>query len=270
MRAVQVHPGEISPVLAKLYQTSEKDFAQTLAQLTAAWLVRDEHGKVAGAIGLRPSPAHGLEVMGGAFPDAEQDRAAQALIQAARTYQPQLYAYADSAFLPLAALKAVGFRYAGAYTRMTGPLPTQVPESSNGFNLVPLSEVGHSQDRLAAQRMYSDRIGHTHVPDDAGQPGFLGSDDALGRLAYDPSGRPAGLCRGWLDGETLAVGAPSVRPDFRNTGLRRALLLSICQAARIVGAMQLEMDAWGDTRAERAEDEALGLGVEVETPILMA
>ncbi|CAM3927615.1 hypothetical protein [Deinococcus frigens] len=58
-----------------------------------------------------------------------------------------------------------------------------------------------------------------------------------------------------------------MRPDLRHTGLRRALLLSVCQAARAAGAVHMQLDAWGDTDAERAEDEALGLSVKIETPI---
>ncbi|OLV18153.1 hypothetical protein BOO71_0006670 [Deinococcus marmoris] len=153
---------------------------------------------------------------------------------------------------------------------MTGPLPTQLPDVPEGLSLVPLSEARSSQDRLAAQRLYSDRIGHSHVPDEAAQPDFLGSDDTLGRLAYDAFGDPAGLCRAWLEGDKLALGTPSVRPDLRGTGLRQALFLAVCQAVQGLGITQVEVDAWGDTEAERAEDARLGLIVELETPILMA
>lgn len=268
-QVVRAHPGEISPVLAKLYQASEQDLAGTLSQLTAAWLVQDVDGEIAGAIGLRPSPAHGAEVMGGTFPGVGQEEATLALLKAAQTSQPHLYAYAELGLLPRAALEAAGLRHVGAYTRMTGPLPTQWPDVPEGLSLVPLSEARSWQDRLTAQRLYSDRIGHSHVPDEAVQPDFLGSDDTLGRLAYDTSGNPAGLCRAWLEGDKLALGTPSVRPDLRGTGLRQALFLAVCQAAQASGVTHVEVDAWGDTETERADDAGLGLTVEVETPILM-
>lgn len=265
--AAQTDPSEVVPVLAHLYGGNEQDFAQMLPQLKAAWVVRDSTGKTAGAVGLRPSPAHGMEVMGGAFPGPEQDAAALALMMAAQAVHPHLYAYAEAHLLPAAALEAAGLRRVSAYTRMTGPVPTPMTPVLDGFRIVPLSEVHGPQDRLTAQRMYSDRIGHTHVPDEAGQPGFGDSDETLGRLAHDGSGVPAGLCRAWLAGDTLSLLTPGVRPDLRDTGLRRALLLRVCQAARAAGATRLELDAWGDTEAERAEDEALGLSVQTQTPI---
>jgi hypothetical protein len=155
----------------------------------------------------------------------------------------------------------------GAYTRMTGPIPTTFSTLPEGFKIVPLFHITRPEDRLAAQRTYSDRIGHTHVPDDAGQPGFGGSNDALGRLAYDESGVPAGICRAWLHGQRVALGTPGIRSDARGTGLRRALLLSVCQAALEAGATNLELEAWGDTDAERSEDQSLGLVIEEFTPI---
>lgn len=267
LTAVQVDPDEILSVLAQLYGGSEQDFAGMLSQLTAAWLVRDNRGEAAGAVGLRSSPAHGAEFMGGAFPGTQQHGAALALILAATAVQPHLYAYAEAYLLPAEALMAAGLSRVGGSTRMIGPVPTALPAVPDGFRIFPLSEAHSPQDRLTAQRMYSDRIGHTHVPDEAGQPDFGGSDDTLGQLAYDSLGISAGLCRAWLNGEQLALGTPGVRPDLRETGLRRALLLSVCQAARLAGATRIELDAWGDTDTERAEDEALGLSVGTETPI---
>ncbi|QLG09598.1 hypothetical protein HLB42_01590 [Deinococcus sp. D7000] len=267
LQAIQTAPSEILPILAGLYGGNEQDFAPMLPQLKAAWMVRDSTGKTAGAVGLRPSPAHGMEVMGGAFPGPEQDAAALALMMAAQAFHPHLYAYAEAHLLPAEALKPAGLRRAGAYTRMTGPVPALFPTVPEGFRIMPLSEVRSPHDRLTAQRTHSDRLGHTHVPDEAGQPDFGGSDDRLGRLACDVSGAPAGLCRAWLDGETLALGTPGVRADLRGTGLRQALLLLVGQAARAAGATRLELEAWSDTEAERAEDQALGLVIATETPI---
>jgi hypothetical protein len=75
------------------------------------------------------------------------------------------------------------------------------------------------------------------------------------------------LCRVSLDGLVAHLGTPAVRADLRETGLRRALLLSACQAARAAGAVQLSLEAWGDTDNERREDEALGLVTDSFTQI---
>lgn len=254
-------------VFARLYNCGEPDLAAMTAQLTAAWTVREDSHNVWGALGLRPSPAHGAEVMGGAFPGSRQHEAALALLRVAVAAQPHLYAYAEPHLLPAATLEAANLRPAGAYTRMTGPLPEVLPEAPDGYRIVALSEVGEPQDRLLAERTYSDRIGHTQVPFEAAEPNFGGSDDTLGRLAYDASGLPAGLCRVSLNGEVAVLGTPGVRPGARGGELRRALLLSACRAARAAGATHLKLEAWGDTETERAEDEALGLVVEVLTPI---
>lgn len=205
--------------------------------------------------------------MGGALPGPGQHRAALALMQAAVEAQPHLYAYAEAHLLPAETLSAGGLHPVSAYTRMTGPLPSESLSVPGDFRLVPLAEVGDPEVRLAAQRTSSDRIGHTHVPPEAGQPGFGGSDDTLGRLAYDARGGPAGLCRAWLNGQEVTLGTPGIRPDARGTGLRRALLLAVCEAARAAGATQLTLEAWGDTEAERAQDEALGLLIRDFTPI---
>ncbi len=255
------------PVFARLYGCDEQDFAGIPAQMTAAWIVRDDGQNALGAVGLRPSPAHGAEVMGGAFPGAGQHEVVLALLDAALTAQPRLYAYAEAHLLPEETLRAAGWHPVGASTRMTGPVPALSPSVPDGFRVVPLSEVGNLEDRLAAQQTYADRIGHTLVTADALQPDVGGTDDTLGRLAYDASGVPAGVCRASLQGEQLALGTPGVCPDARGTGLRRALLLSVCEAGRAAGATRLVLEAWGDTEAERQEDEALGLMVEAWTPI---
>ncbi len=237
------------------------------AQMTAAWIAQDGTRQAVGAVGLRPSPAHGAEVMGGAFPGPVQHETVVALIRAALATERHLYAYAEAHLLPEEALNMVGLHPVSAYTRMTGSLPSVPPVVPDGFSIVPLSEVGHLEDRWAAQQTYSDRIGHTHVTALAVQPDFGGSDDTLGRLAYDGSGVPVGICRASLHGEQAALETPGVRPDARDTGLRRALLLSVCGAVRVAGATHLTLEARGDTAAERAEDEALELVMEECTPI---
>lgn len=264
---MSVLPGAALPVFARLYGCTEQDFAETAAQMTAVWIVQDSGQEALGALGLRHSPAHGAEVMGGAFPGPAQHEAVLALFQVALSVQPQLYAHAEAHLLPAETLGAAGLHPVSAYTRMTGPIPQVSPAVPDSFVIVPLSEVGGPEDRLTAQRTYSARIGHTHVPDEAGQPGFGGCDDTLSRLAYDASGVPAGICRAWLEGEEAALGTPGLRSDLRGTGLRRALLLSVCQAAWSAGATRLTLDAWGDTEAEREEDEALSLMIESLTPI---
>jgi len=267
---LSVSPRAALPVFARLYGCSEQDFAQTTAQLTAAWIVQDHGREALGALGLRPSPAHGAEVMGGAFSGPAQQEASLALIRRAVETQPHLYAYAEEHLLPAETLCAAGLHPVSAYTRMTGPLPAGTPAVPDGFQLVSLAEVGDPGDLVAGQQTYSDHIGHTHVLPGAGQPGFGGSDDTLGRLAYDARGVPAGLCRASLRGQEVTLGTPGVRPDARGTGLREALLLSVFAAARTAGATHLSLEAWGDTEEERIWDEALGLLTRDFTPIYAA
>ncbi len=262
-----VQPRTALPVFARLYGCSEQDFETTSQQMTTAWIVQDSDRNALGAIGVRPSPAHGAEVMGGAFIGLKQHEAARELIQIAVATHPELYAYAEAHLLPAEALEAAGLHQVSAYTRMNGSIPKSLPTVPDGFKIVPLSQVSKPKDLLTAQRTYSDRIGHTHVPVDAAQPGFGGSNDTLGRLAYDVSGVPAGICRAWPNGQRVALGTPGICSDARGTGLRRALLLSVCQAALEAGATNLELDAWGDTDAERSEDQSLGLVIKEFTPI---
>ncbi|WP_407568732.1 hypothetical protein [Deinococcus altitudinis] len=234
--------------------------------MTAAWTLQTGQ-EVLGAAGLRPSPAHGAEVLGGAFTGPAQHAAALALLAAALADHPRLYAYAEPHLLPAGSLEAAGLRKVGAYTRMSGPLPSLPVDVPEGFRIVPLSGVASLPDRLAAQQTYSDMIGHTFVPPEFVLPGVGGCDDTLSRLAHDSAGVPAGICRVWLEGGKLSLTTPGVRSDVRHTGLRRALLLSVCEAARSAGAARIELEAWGDTEDDRAEDQALGLEIEAFTPI---
>ena len=263
---LNVSPLSALPTFARLYGCSEADFAQTAEQMTTAWILQSGQ-ETLGALGLRPSPAHGAEVVGGALVGPFQTEAAVALLTAARKAQPTLYAYGEAHLLPAEALEASGLRVVGAYTRMAGPPPTQLPDAPGGFLIVSLSEVDSLPDRLLAQQSYSDLIGHTHVTAESVQPGAGGSDDRLSRLAYDAAGVPAGICRVRLEGDLANIGSPGVRPDLRTTRLRRALLLSASQAARSAGATRIQLDAWGETQRDRAEDQELGLEIEESTPI---
>ncbi|MFC6748750.1 hypothetical protein [Deinococcus aquaticus] len=121
--------------------------------------------------------------------------------------------------------------------------------------------------RQDAQGTYADRLGHTLVGDADIVPGAHEADDRVGHIALDGAGRGVGICRAWLDGDTLTVGSPGVHPDLRHTALRHALLRATCDAARLHGAQQLIMQAWGDTPAETQADTDLGLQAVTVTPI---
>lgn len=266
-----VSPQAALPTLARLYGASAADFADTARQLTDAWLAQDDHAEPLGALALRSSPAHGAEVLGGALPGPAQQAAALVLLRAALDAQPRLYAYAEAHLWPAAALVAAGLREVSAYARLTGPVPRSlaglVASVPAGVRIVPLSQVGSLDEQLAAQRYYSDRIGHTAVTPEGVQELIAVTDAGLGRLAYDAAGLPAGLCRVSLDGLAASLGSPAIRPDLRGGGLRRALLLSVCAALAAVGVTSLTLDTWGDTPGERAEDLALALQVSAFTPI---
>ncbi|MFD1731064.1 hypothetical protein ACFSC4_08245 [Deinococcus malanensis] len=53
-------------------------------ELEAAWIAHGEEGEVLGAVGLRPSPAHGSEVVGGALFGLHALQVASALALQAR------------------------------------------------------------------------------------------------------------------------------------------------------------------------------------------
>ncbi|MBZ9712658.1 hypothetical protein [Deinococcus multiflagellatus] len=235
-------------------------------QLSGAWAVWSPGGALLGALALRPSPAHGQEVLGGAVAGVEQHEAARLLLGAAQATGP-LYAYADEALLPASALQALGWREVSAYAQLSGPLPGGLPCAPDGVTLLPLADLSSPSQRLAAQRTYADRIGHTFATEADVQPGAGGVNEDLSRVALASSSQPLGICRAWLDGHELAVGSPGVHPDWRGGPLRRALLLAVCQAARAAGATTVTVDTWGDTPEERADDLALGLSVIAFTPL---
>ncbi len=255
------------PVLARRYGCTEQDLGDLAKELSQVWVVRDGSHATLGALGLRPSPAHGAELVGGAFPGPVQQEAATTLIRAALAEHPRLYAYAEAHLLPGSSLETVGLVPVAAYLRMSGPLPVLAPEVPAGYSIVALSEVGDMVLRRAAQQTYSDRIGHTYVTSASTEPNAGGSDDALSRIAFNALGEAVGICRAALSGEQISFGTPGVRPDARGTGLRRALTLAVCQAARVAGALRMVAEGWGDTEDEQAEDRALGLSIEERTSI---
>ena len=238
------------PVLAHLYGCTEHDLGDLARELSRLWVIGSSGRATLGALGLRPSPAHGAELVGGAFPGPEQQEAATTLLRAALAAQPRLYAYAEAHLLPPASLEAAGLVPVAAYLRMSGPIPAQDPEVPAGYTIVALSEVPDASLRLAAQQIYSDRIGHTHVTPATTEPNAGGSDDTLSRVAFNALGEAVGICRATLSGKQVAFGTPGVRPDARGTGLRRALTLTVCQAARGVGASRVVVEGWGDTEDE--------------------
>jgi GNAT superfamily N-acetyltransferase len=262
-----VPPQVATSLFARLYGGAEAEFAWIHQQLTVYWAAEDEAGTSVGALGLRPTPAHGAELLGGAFPSPKQHETALALLCAALAVQPQLYAYAEAHLLPAEALETAGLQRVSAYTSMAGPIPELQPEIPVGIRIVPLSEVADLDVLLAAQQNYSHRIGHTLVTPEAVQMIVAYSDGTLGRIAFDAQGRPVGLCRAKRDGARADIDGPAVHPAWAGTGLRRALLLSVCQAARAAGATTLTLQTWGDTEQERAEDLALGLKVDELNPI---
>ncbi|TSA81090.1 hypothetical protein FNU79_15790 [Deinococcus detaillensis] len=270
LKITALSPQAALPTFARLYGCPEQDFEATTEQLTLAWLVQDEVGETLGALGLRPSPSYGAELVGGAFPTSLQNEAAVILLRAALSTQTQLYAYAETHLLPVAALEAAGLRPFSAYTCMSGPVPISLPEIPKGFRIVALNEVEALEDRLSAQHSYSDRIGHTSATANDVQPNAGGCDDTLSRLAYDALDVPAGICRAWREGKQVSFSTPGVRSDVRHTALRRALLLSVCQAALSAKATQLTLQAWGDTADEQVEDLKLGLHLDKLTPIYVS
>jgi hypothetical protein len=266
---LETHPvqnDEFHPLLARLYGWSESDLAIVMPQLVAPCVVRD--GETAlGAAALRASPAHGFELLGGAFPGARHVECATLLIRAALQHHAQLYAYAEPHLFPAVALEANGLVETSAATQMTGLIPTEQPEVPAGYQVLSFTEITDRKTRIAAQRTYSHRIGHTAVPDAAGEKDFAGSDDSLNQIALDERGNAVGICRVWLNNDESVMGTPGIHPEARDSGLRRVLLLSACQAARGAGATRLTLDAWGDTAEEREADEQLGLKIQTFTPI---
>lgn len=259
-------PDAALPALAALLGCGADDLRPLLPQFTAAWLTADG----AGVIALRRTPRTDLEVLGGARPGPQQAEVAAALLRAASASGTPLSAYADDALLPGHVLQTLGWEQAGQYTEWRGPLPTLSTSVPAGLRVLPLADAPDLTVRREAQDTYADRLGHTLVSDADIVPDAHGADDRVGHIALDGAGRGVGICRAWLDGETLTVGSPGVHPDLRHTALRHALLRATCDAARLHGAQRLVMQAWGDTPAETQADTDLGLQAVTVTPIYLS
>lgn len=263
-------PLELLPLFAALYGAPQDDFRPVAAGLTGAWAARNEAGKLVGAVGLRPSPHHGAELMGGAVPGPEQQEAATALARTAQQAVGRTYAFAEPHLFPVGALEAAGYGGAGFYRLLSGPMPTGSAQTPDGLRLLPLPDVPDLSTRVAGLATYQDRIGHhTPTPEHA-EDGAGGSDPALSLIALDADGRAAGLCVAGVSGDQAHIGSPGVRPDLRATGLRRTLLLGVCVLVRERGLERVRVESWGDTLEELADDLALGLEVEEETAIYAA
>lgn len=263
-------PLELLPLFAALYGASEDDFRPVATGLTGAWTVRDGAGPLLGAVGLRPSPVHGAELMGGALPGLEQREAATALARTARQVVGRAYAFAEPHLFPAEALEAAGYRVAGFYRVLSGPTPTGVAQAPGELRLLHLSAVPDLSTRVAGLATYQDRIGHHTPVAEHAQDGAGGSDPALSLIALDADGQAAGLCMAGVSGGEAQIGSPGVRPDLRATGLRRALLLGVCTLVRERGLERIRLESWGDTVEELADDLALGLRREAETAIYSA
>jgi hypothetical protein len=259
-------PDAALPALATRLGCGADDLRPLLPQFTAAWLAADG----AGVIALRRTPRADLEVLGGARPGPQQAEVAAALLRAASATGTPLSAYADDTLLPGHVLQTLGWEQAGQYTEWRGPLPTLDTSVPAGLRVLPLAAVSDLTVRREAQGTYADRLGHTLVSDADIVPGAHEADDRVGHIALDGAGRGVGICRAWLDGDTLTVGSPGVHPDLRHTALRHALLRATCDAARLHGAQRLVMQAWGDTPAATQADTDLGLQAVTVTPIYLS
>ena len=272
LRVVSAPAAELLPAFAALYGLSEGDMEWLTGSLTHAWAVLDGGGGVRGAAGVRPSPAHGLELMGGALAGTpEEETAVQtALAQAAHRDAGRVYAFADGSLFSAGALAQAGFQEVGAYRLLAGPTPQDPPPPLEGFTLRPLAEVPDLATRLDALATYEDRIGHHAVSPAAAEDGAGGYDPALSLLALDTRGRAVGICRAAAEEGYVRIDAPGVRADLRHTALRRALLLGVCAGVRARGVGDISLESWGDTPAELAADLALGLEIQFENPIYAA
>lgn len=255
-------PDAAFPALAALLGCEAEDLRSLLPQLTAAWLAGE-----AGGIALRRTPRPDLEVLGGARPGPTQLLVAAALLCEAAAFSTSLSAYADDALLPEDVLRTLGWHRAGQDTEWRGALPTPDALAPAGLRVLPLTAVTDLTIRRQAQASYTDRLGHTLVSDTDITADAHGSDDRIGHIALDAEGQGVGICRAWLDSDTLNVGSPGVHQAQRHTTLRHALLRATCDAARLRGAQRLVMRAWGDTPAETQADAQLGLHAAVITPI---
>ncbi|MFC4426122.1 hypothetical protein [Deinococcus navajonensis] len=260
-------PEDLVPIFAALYGAPQEAVAWMTEVLVAAWTAQGEEGEVLGAAGLRPSPAHGAELVGGALFGRHDQAAATALALAARQEVDAVYAFADGGLLSGAALEAAGYREVAAYRLLAGPTPRATPDLPDGLSLHLLADMRDIALRLDALATYEDRIGHHAVLPQAAADDAGGFDPHLSLIALDAQGCAAGICRAAPEEGYARIDAPGVRRDLRAGPLRAALLLGVCALARARGLEHVSVESWGDTPEELASDLKLGLGVEIENPI---
>lgn len=273
LEIVAAEPSTLLPAFAALYGVPQADLDWLTGSLSAAWAVLDARGEVLGAAGVRPSPAHGHELMGGALPGVSEQEVGTALVRAAREAVGAVYAFADGSMLSAAALSAAGLREVAAYRLLAGPLPELMAKESeppDGVRLRALRDVPELGTRLAALATYEDRIGHHRVTQQAARDDAGGYDPDLSLIALGAGGEALGLCRAALEDGYVRIDAPGVRADLRSGELRRALLLGVCRLAAARGFGHVSVEGWGDTPEELAADLALGLEVQIENPIYAA
>jgi hypothetical protein len=267
---MEAAPAALVPVFAALYGAPEDEVAWMADACTAGWLARNAvpAGEVWGAVGLRPSPQHGAELVGGAVAGSQQAAVAVALARSAHAAAGRVYVFAEGFLFPPEALLADGFREVGAYRRLSGRVPYRPVEGPPGARLVPLAQVPEVDTRLQALRTYEDRVGHHAVVPEAAVDGAGGFDPDLSVIALDDRGRGVGICRAAVEDGVARLDSPGVAAEWRASPLRAALLSAVFGRLRPAGVTQLGMDSWGDTPEELAHDLQLGLGVVGETPIL--
>lgn len=260
-------PAELLPALAALYGAAPDDLAWMADACTAGFVALGD-GEVLGAAGTRPSPQHGAELVGGVFPGPARDEVALALVRAAQAEVGRVYLFAEGFLFPPEALLAAGLREVGAYRRLSGRVPYRHVDPPAGVRLLPLAGVPDPETRLQALRTYENRVGHHAVTPGAAADGAGGFDAHLSVIALDGVGRGVGVCRAAIEDGEARVDAPGVAPEWRHTGLRAALLNAVNTRLRAAGVTRVNLDSWGDTAEELADDLKLGLGVTEETPIL--
>ncbi len=263
-----VSPAELLPAFAGLYGAAPGDLAWMAEACDAGFVALNEREEVLGAVGTRPSPQHGAELVGGVFPGPRRDEVALALVRAAQAEVGRVYLFAEGYLFPPEVLLQAGLREVGAYRRLSGRVPYRHVDAPAGIQILPLAEVPDPGTRLEALRTYEDRVGHHAVTAEAAADGAGGFDSHLSVIALDELGRGVGVCRAAIDGGEGRLDAPGVASGWRHTNLRAALLNAVNTRLRAAGITRVNVDSWGDTPEDLAHDLTLHLGVTEETPIL--
>ncbi|GHF48657.1 GNAT superfamily N-acetyltransferase [Deinococcus metalli] len=268
LAVTRVAPDALLPAFAALYGAPEEDMAWMVSACTAGWVAVDREDTLRAAVGARPSPQHGAELLGGAFPGEAGVPAALAVARAAHADVGAVYVFADGTLFPPAELVAAGFREVGSYRRLEGRVPYRHVSPPDDVTLRVLADVPDVAVRLEALGTHEDRVGHHAVQPSAALDGAGGFDSHLSAIAFDREGRGIGICRVAVEGGVGRMDSPGVHPRWRHTALRSALLNAVNARLRHQGVTRVSVDSWGDTPAELAHDLALGLSVVDETPIL--